>query len=159
LYLLEEIILTSAIARQSAIEFVERYKDHQNRHVVIYGDPAGRAGEKHGHASDYTDMEGVLASNGWTFTRRVKPAAPAIKDRQNAVRAKIKSADGYVSLFVNTKRAPYTHRGLATVTLKDGSTFIEEVSDVQHITTAIGYMVDHDYPIVRAVASVSSLRA
>lgn len=30
----------------------------------IYGDPAGKAGEKHGHASDYTDIEGVLKANG-----------------------------------------------------------------------------------------------
>lgn len=106
LYLLDEIVLISAVSRQSAEEFVEKYKAHQNKHVMIYGDPAGRAGEKHGHASDYTDIEGVLKAAGWKFTRRVKPSAPAIKDRQNAVRAKIRTADGAVSLFVNPKTAP-----------------------------------------------------
>ncbi len=148
-YLLEEIILTSAVARQSALEFIERYKDHKNRHVLIYGDPAGRAGEKHGHASDYTEMESVLRSNGWKFTRKVKPAAPAIKDRQNAVRAKIKNAAGEVSLFVNPARAPYTHKGLATVQTKKGSTFLEEDSDYQHITTAFGYFIDYDFPVIK----------
>lgn len=147
LYLLEEIILTSAVARQSALEFVERYKEHKNRHVLLYGDPAGRAGEKHGHASDYTEIEGVLRSHNWTVTRKVKPAAPSIKDRQNAVRAKIKNAAGEVSLFVNPQKAPYTHKGLATVQTKDGSTFLEQETDYQHITTAIGYMVDYDYPV------------
>lgn len=154
LYLLDEIVLTSAVSRQSALEFVEKYKDHKNRHVIIYGDPAGKAGEKHGHQSDYTEMERVLRENGWTFTRRVKKAAPAIKDRQNAVRAKIKNAAGQVSLFVNTANAPTTHKGLATVQLKEGSTFIEEDSHVQHITTAIGYMVDYEFPIVKQTISL-----
>jgi hypothetical protein len=147
-YLLEEIILTSATTTDSAVEFVERYKDHQNRHVIIYGDPAGKAGEKHGKESDYTRMEDVLRSHGWHFTRNVKAAHPAIKDRQNAVRAKILTADGHTSLFVNPHTAPYNHKGLATVQLKKGSAFQEDdKNEYQHITTAIGYMVDFEWPI------------
>lgn len=146
-YILDEIILTSATSRQSALEFVEKYKNHTNRSVIIYGDPAGRAGEKHGHASDYTEMEQVLRANNWKVERRVKLAAPSIKDRQNAVRAKIHNASGQVSLFVNIKLAPYAHKGLATVQIKPGSTFLEENSDYQHITTAIGYCVDYEWPV------------
>lgn len=148
LYLLDEIVLISAVSRQSALEFVEKFKDHHNKNVIIYGDPAGKAGEKHGHASDYTDIEGVLKAHGWTFQRKVKAAAPAIKDRQNAVRAKIQSADGSVSLFVNTKLAKYCHEGLATVQLQKGSSFQEDqTNQYQHITTAIGYCVDVEWPI------------
>jgi len=146
-YILDEIVLSSAISRQSAVEFVERYKMHKNRSMIIYGDPAGRAGEKHGHASDYTEMEQVLRANNWTVERRVKAAAPAIKDRQNAVRAKIKNAAGEVSLYVNVQKAMYVHKGLSTVQVKKGSTFIEEESEFQHITTAVGYCVDYEWPI------------
>lgn len=146
-YVLDEIILISATARQSALEFVDKYKSHQNRSVIIYGDPAGRAGEKHGHASDYTEMEQVLRQNNWKVERRVRPAAPAIKDRQNAVRAKIRNAAGEVSLFVNPTRAPYAHEGLATTQVKEGSTFLETMSDYQHITTAIGYCVHYEWPV------------
>lgn len=147
LYLLDEIVLTSAISRQAAVEFVERYKDHKNKHVLIYGDPAGKAGEKHGHASDYTDIEAVLKASGWRFTRKVKPAHPAIKDRQNAVRAKILTASGETSLFVNPVTAPWCHKGLATVQLQEGSTFQEDQKNqYQHITTAIGYCVDVEWP-------------
>lgn len=149
LYICDEIILLSAVARQSAQEFVERFKDHKNRHVLIYGDPAGKAGEKHGHASDYTEIERILRENQWTYTRKVKPAAPAIKDRQNAVRAKIKNAAGQVSLFVNTKRCRYVHKGLATVQLKEGSSFIEEDGEFQHITTSVGYCCDYEWPIIK----------
>lgn len=145
--ILDEIILTSAVARQSALEFVDRYQTHKNRHVIVYGDPAGRAGEKHGHQSDYTEIEGVLLSNGWTFERRVKSAAPAIKDRQNAVRAKIANAAGEVALYVNSAKAKYAHKGLKTVQYKEGSSFQEEMSEFQHITTGIGYMLDYECPI------------
>lgn len=148
LYLLDEIILTSAVARQSALEFVDRYEKHQNRDLLLYGDPAGRAGEKHGHASDYTEMEEILRKGGWNVKRQVKNAAPAIKDRQNAVRAKIMNAAGDVSLYVNTQKAPYCHKGLATVQIKKGSTFLEEDGEYQHITTAIGYCVDHVWPVI-----------
>lgn len=148
IFLLEEIILTSAVARQSAMEFVERYKEHKNKHVIIYGDPAGKAGEKHGHASDYTDMESVLRDSGWKYTRKVKPSTRSIKDGQNAVRAKIKNADGEVSLYVNTQQAPYTHKSLSTGALQKGSTFIEEVTEYQHIGTAVRYLIDYDFPII-----------
>jgi hypothetical protein len=147
LYCLDEIVLESAISRQSALEFVDRYKDHKNRHVIIYGDPAGRAGEKHGHASDYTEMEQILRANNWQVERRVKKAAPAIKDRQNAVRCKILNANGQTSLFVNPQKCVYLNKGLATVTIKKGSTFLEDETDYQHITTAVGYMVDYEWPI------------
>lgn len=159
LYLLDEIVLTSAVAKQSAMEFVEKFKDHGNKHVLIYGDPAGQAGEKHGHASDYTDIEDVLKSNGWQYTRKVKPAHPAIKDRQNAVRAKIKTADGVRSLFVNPVTAKWCDKGLATVQLQQGSTFQEDQKNqYQHITTAIGYLVDVIWPSIKRTATVSQLR-
>lgn len=161
-YCLEEIILTSAVARQSAMEFVERYKDHKNRHVLIYGDPSGRAGEKHGHASDYTEIEQVLRSNNWTLSRRVKPSTMSIKDGQNAVRAKIRNAAGEVSLFVNPQTAPWTHKALATGQLKkksqssgqQGSTFLEEDSEYQHIGTAIRYFIDYEFPIAGKMSRI-----
>lgn len=159
LYLLDEIVLTSAVSKQSAMEFVEKYKDHANKHVLIYGDPAGQAGEKHAHASDYTDIEGVLKSNGWKYTRKVKPAHPAIKDRQNAVRTKIKTADGHRSLFVNPVTAKWCDKGLATVQLQKGSTFQEDQKNkYQHITTAIGYCVDVIWPSIKREATANPFK-
>lgn len=159
LYLLDEIVLTSAVSKQSALEFVDKFKDHGNKHVLVYGDPAGQAGEKHGHASDYTDIEGVLKSNGWKYTRKVKPAHPAIKDRQNAVRTKIKTADGHRSLFVNPVTAPWCDKGLATVQLQQGSTFQEDQKNkYQHITTAIGYCIDVEWPQTPRPAMALTMR-
>lgn len=147
-YVLDEIILTSAVARQAAIEFVERYQNHTHRHVMLYGDPAGKAGEKHGQVSNYTEIEKVLRASGWTVTRKVKAAAPAIRDRQNAVRARICNAAGDRTLFCNPSRAKYAHKGLQTVQLMKGSAFIEQPSEFQHVTTAIGYWIDYEWPVL-----------
>jgi hypothetical protein len=148
IYILDEIVLTSAISKQSAQEFCDKYKDHENKNVIIYGDPAGRAGEKHGHESDYTEIETVLREHGWEYRRKVKKQAPAIKDRQNAVRALICNADEERRLFVNPQKAPWSDKGLATVQVKEGSTFIEDQGNkYQHITTAIGYFIDYEFPI------------
>ena len=149
LHVLDEIVLESAVARQSAEEFVDRYRPHGNRKILLFGDPAGRAGEKHGHPSDYVEIESVLKQAGWTVERRVKKAAPAIRDRQNALRAKIMNAAGEVSLFVNPNKAKYLHRGLSTLQFKKGSTFLEEDGPYQHITTAIGYCVELLWPVRR----------
>lgn len=146
-FFLDEIILESAVSRQSAIEFVEKYKEHKNKTVYIYGDPAGRAGEKHGHKSDYTEIEDVLRLNGWKFERRVRSAHPAIKDRQNAVRAMIRNAKGEIRLKVNPQTALWCHKGLSTVQLHVGSSFQEDQrNQYQHITTAIGYFIDWHWP-------------
>lgn len=152
-YLVDEIVLESAVSRQSAEEFVEKFKDHKNKLVNIYGDPAGRAGEKHGHKSDYTEIEAVLKQHGWKYRRRVRPSHPSIRDRQNAVRAKIWNAAGETTLFVNPNTAPWSHKGLATVQLQEGSTFQEDQKNqYQHITTAIGYFVDVHWPVGESLA-------
>lgn len=148
LYILDEITMTSAISRQSAMEFVEKFKDHKNKSVKIYGDPHGRAGEKHGHKSDYDEIETVLRNHKWQFERRVARKAPAIKDRQNAVRAKILNAAGEINLFVNPVTAKWCNEGLSTVQVKEGSTFQEDQKNqYQHITTAIGYQIHKLWPV------------
>lgn len=146
-HFVDDIALESAVSLQAAEEFCERYKTHKNKMVYVYGDPAGRAGEKHGHKSDYDDIEDVLRREGWKFQRRVKMKAPSIKNRQNAVRARIKNALGEIRLFVNPRTAEWTHKGLRTVQLKPGSTFLEDQTNkYQHITTAVGYFIDWHWP-------------
>ncbi len=146
-YIVDEIVLESAVSKQSALEFIEKFRHHINKVVFIYGDPAGRQGEKHGHASDYTDIEDILRINGWRFERRVRRAAPSIRDRQNSVRAKILNAAEETTLFVNPNTATWSHKGLATVQLQKGSTYQEDQKNkYQHITTAIGYFSDWHWP-------------
>lgn len=140
-----EIVLEGAVARQAAHEFVSRYASHANKTVTIYGDPAGRAGEKHSQASNYTEIEQVLRAAGWRVTRKVSPAAPLIKDRQAAVRAMILSASGVIRLRINPRTAPWSHRSLLTTQYLPGSAYQEDQrNQYQHISTAIGYMIHRE---------------
>lgn len=155
IFLIDEVVLESAIAEQNAMEFCEKYKDHKNKRIKLFGDPSGKNGEKHGHESDYLNMEKVFRSNGWYVQRCVARAHPAIKDRQNAVRAMIKTAEGEIKLFVNPKTAEWNHKALATVQTKVGSSFLEDESNkYQHMFTAIGYMINYMYPIRQGMTSV-----
>jgi len=158
IFLLDEIVLESAVSKQSAIEFVDKFRNHQNKHVLIYGDPSGRNGEKHAHESDYEEIEKVLRNNKWTYERRVDTSHPSIKDRQNAVRAKICNALGNRTLFVNPATAKWCDKGLSTVQLQKGSSFQEDQTNpYQHITTAIGYMTSREFPIQSGTTTVGRI--
>lgn len=146
-YAVDEIVLEHAVARDSAIEFVDRYKDHKNCPVVLFGDASGRIGEKHGQVSNYIEIEEVLRANGFKVTRKVPLANPSIRDGQNSLRGKILNANGERSFHVNHKKCPTVDRGLKTVQLKKGSTFIEdETNNAQHITTALRYFTNIEFP-------------
>jgi len=147
-YVLDEIILQSAVGEHNALEFVERYKEHKNKRIRLYGDQSGRNGEKHSIDSEYITMERVFKEHGWTVDRRVQSKNPSIKDSQNAVRALIKNAEGIRRLFVNPVKASWMDSGLATVTVKQGSSFLEDdKNDKQHITTALRYFINYEWPI------------
>lgn len=157
-YLLDEIVLESAVPLNAIMEFCERYKEHKNKHLIIYGDPAGQAGEKHSQQSSYTQMTEYLTAQGWSWERRIRRKAPSIVDRQNSVRAFICSASGDRRFFVNPVKAPYTHKGCATTQLKEGSAFQEDNKDpYQHITTAIGYMIEYENPVGEIIGNLDIL--
>jgi len=147
IYAVDEIVLHSAVARQSALEFVERYKDYTNCAVSVYGDASGHIGEKHGHASDYIEIEQILKAAGFQVRMKVPRSNPAIKDGQNSLRALIEDALGKRRLFVNPKKCKHVNTGLSTLQLKKGSTFQEEDGDYQHITTALRYFTDVEFPV------------
>lgn len=147
-YCVDEIVLEHAIARQSAEEFVARYENHTRCPVIVYGDPSGRAGEKHGHISDYLEIEDVLQKAGFTVERRVKASTRSIRDGQSALRARILNTLGERRFFVNPEKCPTLDKGLSTVQILKGSTYMEdEKNPAQHITTAARYYAEFEFPV------------
>ena len=145
-YVIDEIILESAVARNAVMEFVDRYKDAKIKQLYLYGDASGRAGEKHAQDSNFTIIKDILRENDWTVYDRVPQSNGAIVDGQNSLRGRIMNANEERRFFVNP-RCKYTDKGLSTTTLKKGSSFQEEDSDYQHITTAIRYYTSVRFPI------------
>ncbi len=148
-YMVDEIVLEHADARDSAIEFVNRYSDHKDCPVVLYGDPSGRIGEKHGKISNYIEIEDILKANGFRVQRKVQLSTLSIRDGQNSLKGKIRNAKGQRSFFVNKEKAPMCHKALTTVKVKEGSSFIEdERNNAQHIGTALRYFAHTEFPSV-----------
>lgn len=158
IYAVDEIVLKSAVAKQAAIEFCERYKDHKSVRVYIYGDASGHEGEKHGHMSDYLEISKILRENGFRVVMKVPRSNGAIKDGQNTLRAKICDALGNRSFFVNPSKCRYIDTGLASLQLKEGSTFQEEDTEFQHITTALRYYTAVEFPIIKQITTSQSMR-
>lgn len=148
-FVVDEIILESAVAENAALEFVHRYGDAKIKKVYLYGDAAGRAGEKHGQNSSWTMIKDVLRAHGWSIVDRVPRGNGPIVDGQNTLRARICNAAGERHFFVNPK-CTYSDKGLATTQLKNGSSFQEADSDYQHITTAMRYYTAIRFPIKKS---------
>ncbi|MFP5213069.1 MAG: hypothetical protein ACLGPL_06785 [Acidobacteriota bacterium] len=146
-YAVDEIVLEGAVARQAALEFVERYKDHTGQTVRIFGDASGNAGAKHGHKSDYIEIQEILKRAGFKVQMMVRASNPAIKDGQNSLRAKILNAVGERTFFVNPARCKVLDKGMKTTQLMEGSTFQEKDSPWQHITTAVRYYTAVEFPV------------
>lgn len=146
-HVVDEIILQSATASNVANEFVDRYKDHKNKRVYIFGDYSGVAGEKHNQSSDYKVMEKILLKHGWKLSRHVR-ANPLIKDGQNSLRAQICNNNNERNLLVNVKKCYYVDQGLSRTSLIKGSTYQEVEDEFQHITTALRYWSYTRYPII-----------
>jgi hypothetical protein len=156
-HVVDEIILESAVARESAAEFIDKFQGCKQQTVRIYGDASGHAGEKHGHASDYIEIRQALQAAGFeNVTMKVPRSNPSIKDGQNSLRAKILNAAGERSFFVNPVKAKHVDKGLKTTQLKEGSTFQEEDSTYQHVTTALRYFTNVEWPIQRNVVTTSN---
>ena len=146
IYAVDEIVLTSATAKQAALEFCGRYGDFRGT-VFLYGDASGRKGEKHGHASDYTILEQELRRRGLRVRRRDAASNPPIREGQASLNAKICDAANARSFFVNAVKCPTLHRGLTALKLKEGSAFQEEEAPYQHITTAVRYYTAVEFAV------------
>lgn len=146
-FIVDEIILESAVAKNAAFEFVEKFKDSKIKQVYLFGDAAGRAGEKHGQESSWLQIKEVLDAHGWKYYDKVPSANLSIMDGQNTLRARIMNAMGERNLFVNPSKCKYADKGLSTTQLKDGSSFQEKDSKYQHITTALRYYTKVKFPI------------
>lgn len=156
-YVVDEIILESATAANTAANFIDKYAGHEQQIIKIYGDASGHAGEKHGVASDFMIIKEALVKAGFANVQMKMPRAnPSIKDGQNSLRAKILNAAREVTFFVNPVKAKHTDKGLKTVQLKEGSTFDEKDSPYQHVTTALRYFTNVEFPIVKVSATQGS---
>lgn len=138
---------TPAVCRRVVKDFGE----HRGL-VRCYGDATGGArGSAKVDGSDWELIERELRP---TFkdrlSFRVKSANPAERARVNAVNSRLKSKLGDVRLMVDLARAPNVNRDFEGVTLlKGGSGEIDKKENplLTHVSDAIGYYVEYEFPV------------
>ncbi len=150
LHIFDELILETADTNEAASEMLGRYG---KKNVIVYGDASGRARDTRSKKTDYV----ILSDNGFR-NQRVPLANPPIRERHNAVNALLLNAAGDVRVKINP-RCKTLIRGLKTVKLKQGAQYLEEETYAQHVTTAFGYLVSKEFPVVKRTTTVTEISA
>ncbi|MFK5893180.1 MAG: terminase family protein [Pseudomonadota bacterium] len=118
--------------------------------ILLYPDASGK---NRNTAASQTDLM-LLRQSGNAVI--VNPSNPAVKDRLNAVNAKMMNGDKNISFFVNTNKCPCCTKTLEQQTLKDGSP--DKSSGLDHAGDALGYPIAKIFPVVRNNAKVDVIR-
>lgn len=132
-------------------KIIEDWGDHQGR-VLCYGDASGGA---RGTAQiDGSDWDLIKSKFKKAFPDRVEyrvpDSNPSERSRINAMNTRLKTGDGRIRMMVDPSKAPFLVKDFEGVSLLiGGSGQIDKNKDksISHLTDAVGYYVDHEYPI------------
>lgn len=137
---------------------LEEWNEHRAA-VRAYGDATGGArGTAKVEGSDwdlvrkimtYGDSEKGLKGFGARFSLRVPPSNPPERARVNAVNSRFRAVDGTVKMMVDPYRCPRLKKDLEGVRVKEGTNEIDKTTDkkLTHLSDAIGYYVDFEFPV------------
>jgi hypothetical protein len=140
LQIIDEIVIYGSNTDEIVDEIKHRYPD---RRITVYPDPACR--QRKTSAGGRTDLS-ILQNAG--FAVKVRNSHTAIRDRINAVNARLLSADGVRHLYVDPK-CKQVIKSLERQTYKEGTNQPDKDSGFDHMNDALGYLVDYLYPIKR----------
>lgn len=126
---------------EEVCEELERLYWRYLRQTVIYPDPAGASRQ---HARGETDLD-IFREKGF---KRIKHRRkhPAIADRVNAVNRMLRAADGTVRLRID-KSCTALIDSLDQTIYKKGTREIDKTAGVEHITDALGYCIEMEFPV------------
>lgn len=109
--------------------------------IIIYPDPAAK--QKKTSAGGKTDFS-ILMNAG--FTVKTRHFHTPVRDRVNAVNAKLKNAAGDRTLLIDPK-CKHTIDSIQRLTYKEGTTQIDKDLGLDHQSDAVGYLVDYLFPV------------
>lgn len=148
-WVVDEINLVASNTEEACIEIERRYW-RQLKSIVVFPDPAGNHRQ---HARGETDLD-IFRDHGMKhllFRRK----HPPIADRVNAVNRMFRAADGSARLFVNDTCAK-TIESLEQTIYVEGTRDVDKKASVEHMSDALGYCIEHQFPIRKIeIAGVS----
>lgn len=139
LYVIDEVLMHSSNTNELADEIKRRYGSSK---MFAYPDPSGAARKT--SANGHTDHT-ILTNSGFVVKapRRHDP----VKDRINALNARLCSSDGVRHLFIDP-RCKYTIASLEKYCFKEG-TQVPDKGEHDHMFDALSYAVAYLFPVQR----------
>ena len=143
IYAVDEIIIYSSNTDEMCQEIRDRYGSKAQ--IFIYPDPASR--QRKTSAGGRTDLS-ILQNAG--FKVKVKHKHPSIRDRVNAVNAKLKDSKGVRHIFVS-KSCKTMIKGLQRQIYKENTNIPDKEQGFDHMNDALGYLIDYIKPLTSNV--------
>lgn len=142
LYVIDEIQMFSSNTQETVDEIKSRYPGHK---VWCFSDPAGH--QRKTSAGGVTDV--LILQNAGFVVKTPRYHTP-VRDRINAVNARLCSTTGLRHLYISPK-CKYTIEGLERHIYKEGTSQPEKGGspDYSHQMDALGYLVDGLFPVKR----------
>lgn len=133
---------------KAAGERTDRSTIEGGQRLIVYGDAAGNSRTTKVAESDYDIIRRELRHWPRGMTLRVPDANPPIKDRVNAVNAKLRNGKGEVTWYIAPK-CKRLIRDLDRVRWREGVTEFDKKSDptLTHVSDGVGYLIHHEFPI------------
>lgn len=142
LHVIDEIRLFSSNTQEAVAEITSRYPKTK---IWVYPDPAAR--QRKTSAGGSTDLT-ILQNAG--FIVKAPNAHTPVRDRINAVNSRLCDSTGIRRLLFDPK-VKYSIEAVERHTYKEGSTQPDKDSGYDHMTDALGYLVDYLFPVRRNI--------
>lgn len=140
IFVIDEIQIYSSNTNEMCEEIKTRFSDKK---IVIYPDPSAK--QRKTSAGGMTDLA-ILKNFG--FDVRCKSSAPLVRDRINAVNAKLKNVNGKNNLFI-VKSCKNAIKSIERQIYKEGTHIPDKDSGYDHMNDALGYLVEYNFPLKR----------
>lgn len=149
LHVIDEVRMFSSNTQEAVDEVKSRYPKSK---IWAFPDPASR--QRKTSAGGTTDLT-ILQNAG--FVVKCPHSHTPVRDRINAVNARLRDSTGISHLFFNPQ-VKYTIEGLERQTYKEGTTTPDKESGYDHQMDALGYMVDYLFPIRKDTSDIQQPR-
>ena len=149
LHIVDEIRMYSSNTQEAVEELLSRYPKAK---IWAYPDPASR--QRKTSAGGLTDL--LILQNAGLVVKAPHVHDP-VRDRVNAVNARLRNAAGVTQLFVDPK-CKHLIECLERQSYQEGSTQPDKSQGYDHMNDALGYMVSYIWPIKKNTDQISQPR-
>ena len=147
-YFFDEIVIYSSNTDELITELLQRYP---NRKIIVYPDPAAR--QRRTSAGGRTDLT-LLQNSGLSVKCRGTHAL--VRDRINSVNSRLSNNNGKRYIYIDPSCKNLIN-SLMKQTYKEGTNQPEK-NGFDHMTDAMGYLIEYLYPITNNLPPKQPMR-